>query len=252
MNMIILNSMTYKEIYNEIAEDSYKIKIKQECLKKKVIRKFKREKQFPAYEIINYKIPATNNEYIIFFYAENYSCIESPYVDSFCIAFNKTARNRVIIRWVYGGYQHPNNTQIQDVLQLHIYTSHFLQRYNERLLKNPMLSANEIMCRFIIRNRVATPITITEEINRNIAKYSNKVMQGFSVDDGFCFTLCGIQTSNSNDLAGTDNVEALLFLYTTFMKESDMSSSQQQEIQKSSNEIWELFINKHEYIHNNQ
>ncbi|MBQ9311493.1 MAG: hypothetical protein IJ213_00445 [Bacteroidales bacterium] len=241
--MIIIDSMTYKEIHNEILEDSYKIRIKQECLKTKVIRKFKKEKNFPAYEIINYKIPATNNEYIIFFYAKNYNCIKSLYTDSFCIAFDKTARHRVIIRCLYGGYRPKNNTSIQKILQLHIYTSHFLQRYNERFLKNPILSSNEIMCRFIIRNSIITPIPITENINKNIEKYNDKNMQGLVINDGFCFALCGSQTNNSVDMNKQGNIEALLFLYTTFINSLNLSSSQRQTIDKGFYETWKLFIN---------
>ena len=76
-------------------------------------------------------------------------------------------------------------------LKVHLYTSHFLQRYNERFLHNKALSPNEIAGFYFLRNPKPLLIKLNEDINRNFQKYG-EFNNGVRVDDGFCFAQTGI------------------------------------------------------------
>ena len=54
--------MTYREMYDHLAADKYKVDIKQEYLRPKAIKAFRKTSRFPAWELYEYKIPATNNQ----------------------------------------------------------------------------------------------------------------------------------------------------------------------------------------------
>lgn len=239
---MILPTMTYKEMYDHLAIDKQKVDIKKEYLLPKAIKALKKAKKFPACEYFDYKIPTTNNQYIIFFYAQNNKQVEKPEVGSFCIVFAEN--KRYIIRWIAGGYKHTPESKIILLRQIHAYTSHFFQRYNERFLKKNNLSSNEIICRFFGRNKDIMPIKINEGINRNIEKYGENGMQGFRVRDGFCFTQTAIEGKfDSNGNREKDEVDAMLILYKTYMPESIMELTQQTAIEKVYYNTWDNFFN---------
>ena len=85
---MLLTSMTYREMYDHLAADKYKVDIKQEYLRPKAIKAFRKTSRFPAWELYEYKIPATNNQYIIYFYAETRTRAEYPEVGSLFMQTN--------------------------------------------------------------------------------------------------------------------------------------------------------------------
>lgn len=232
--------MTYKEMYDHLAADKQKVDIKKESLLPKAIKSFRKEMRFPAWLLYEYKIPATNNQYIIYFYAESRAQAEKPTVDSFCILFDQ--KKRLVIKWGAGGYKHTPDGPITAIRQIHAYTSHFLQRYNERILKDESLVPNEVACRYLSRNTVAMPILQNEDINRNHKKYGENGQQAIRVRDGICFTQSAIEGIMSEDGdRHKDKVDAMLILYTTFMNESKMTDSQRNAIFKEHLEKWTQF-----------
>lgn len=237
---MILPSMTYKEMYDHLAADKQKVDIKKAALLPKAVKAFRKELRFPAWLLYEYKIPATNNQYIIYFYAENRVCAEKPIVDSFCILFDQ--KKRFIIKWGASGYKHTLDAPIKAIRQIHAYTSHFLQRYNERILKDESLSPNEVACRYLSRNTIAMPLQQNDDINRNHEQYGEYGQYAFRVKDGICFARSVVERIMSEDGdRHKDKVDAMLILYTTFMKESKMSDSQRNAIFKEHLEKWTQF-----------
>ena len=104
-----------------------------------------------------------------------------------------------------------------------ILTSHFLQRYKERFLKQPELTANEVAVRFLSRNRTLRIMPVDERINKRIEEYGEYAGEGFLAQDGFCFKLSGEET-----ISGEDPVRISFF--TTFMPLSEMSNTQREAI----------------------
>jgi hypothetical protein len=119
---------------------------------------------------------------------------------------------RYIIKWTDKG--------IPEIL---ILTSHFLQRYKERFLKQPDLTANEVAVRFLSRNRKLKPMAVDERINKRISEYGEFAGEGFLAQDGFCFKLSGEET-----IGGGDPVRISFF--TTFMPLAEMSETQREAI----------------------
>ena len=101
---MILPSMTYKEMYDHLAADKQKVDIKKDYLLHKAIKNLKKASRFPAWELYEYKIPASNNQYIIYFYAESRTRADKPEVSSYCILYN--GKQKLVIKWGAGGYKH--------------------------------------------------------------------------------------------------------------------------------------------------
>lgn len=234
---MLLPTMTYKEMYDHLANDLKKVQIKEEYLRPKAVREFKNERKFPSWRWYEYTIPATNNKYIIFFYAENRMYIEKPLVDYFSIVFD--GKKRFVLQWLAAGYKHTQESPLSLIRQIHAYSSHFLERYNERILKDKSLNANDIACRYLSRNKVGMPIAMNEEINKRLAKYGEGAKYGYRVRDGFCFARTAVEGVLSEDGdRDKDKIDAMLVLYTTFMNESDMKDTQLSAIDKEHYITW--------------
>ena len=237
---MLLPSMTYKEMYDHLAADFEKVKIKKEYLLPKAVREFKKERRFPAWKCCEYTIPSTNNKYIIFFYAENRYCIENPKVDCFCVAYDN--RNRYVIK-VGCILFIPDGGEMMLLREIQLYTTHFFARYKERWLnkepryKDISLNANDIACIYLSRNQDnAMPIEMNDEINRRLDKYGEGAMYGYRVRDGFCFTLTDGQQVKEED--SKERTIAQYVLYKTFMNESDMADTQLSAIDKEYYQSW--------------
>lgn len=228
---MILSSMTWKEMYDALVRDEQKVQIRIDKIYPKAVKFFKKSRSFPAWYIDEYRIPATNNQYIFFFYAGDDTDIENPQYSSFCIVFD--GNQRFVIRRMKMGYKHTPKCETVMLPQIHAYTSHFFQKYNKRFLHREDLTPNEIAGLFCVRNPFPMPIMLNEEINRNYKEHGFYNDRGMRVQDGFCFTPTAIQAEESEDgIHEHDKVDAMLILYKTFMNESDMSDSQRIAIDK--------------------
>lgn len=229
--------MTWKEMYNGLAVDAQKVQIRIDKFYPKAVKVFKKSRSFPAWYIDEYKIPATNNQYIIFYYAGDVGDVEKPHCSSFCFVFS--GKQRYVIRGMKMGYKHTPDCETIMLPQIHAYTSHFFQRYNERFLHKDNLSPNEIAGLFFVRNPFPMPIMLNEDVNKNFKKHGEHNDRGMRVQDGFCFTQTAIEGCKSEDgINEHDKVDAMLILYTTFMNESDMSETQRVAINKEHFETW--------------
>lgn len=225
---MLVPSMTYKEMYDNLAMDYEKIEIKIDQLKSKAIKRLRKVHVFPTVEMFSYRIPSSNNLYNIFFYAGSRDGINNPIADFYCIF--PIEKKKFYVRWIAGGYRHTPASDIKLVRQLHVYTHHFFARYNERIMNEPDRDIDIIACLYFGRNREMIPIKVNEEINRNYDKYGCSGRQAFRVKDGFCFTRSIVEGAMNEEDANKDRVDSLCFVYTTFMNESGMSGVQRRAI----------------------
>ena len=205
--MIVAN-MNLHEVYADLMGEMSKLDWKRDALLRKAVNVLKRSEQFPASVMYDYQIQTSKNQYIIYFYREHaFAPVLSGYL---CVLFDDS--KRYIIKWTDKG-----------VPEILILTSHFLQRYKERFLKQPELSANEVAVRFLSRNRTLRIMPVDERINKRIEEYGEFAGEGFLAQDGFCFKLSGEET-----ISGEDPVRISFF--TTFMPLSEMSDVQREAI----------------------
>lgn len=215
--MIVAN-MNLHEVYDTLMGEMQKLDWKRDALRSKAGKEMDRQMGFQHsamafasaknYVMYDYKIPSSNNQYIIYFYREHpFAPIQSGYL---CVMFDGT--KRFIIKWT--DWRSP---------AIHVFTSHFLQRYKERFLKQPEMTANEVAVRFLSRNMEMKPMTVDEHINKHIEKYGEFAGEGFLVSDGFCFKLSGKEYLDGKASVG-------ISFFTTFMPLSEMSRSQQEAI----------------------
>ena len=205
---MIVEKMNLHEVYANLMADKQKLDWKRDTLLPKAVKEMQRKGELPAWVMYEYKVPSSNNQYIIYFYAERpYAPIIGDYL---CVLFDEN--KRYVVKRV--------DTAIPE---LHVLTSHFLQRYNERFLRQPSLTANEVAVRYLTRNTNMRPMTIDERINKNIGEYGEYAGEGFLVADGFCFKLSGEES-----VTGKQPIR--IGLFTTFMSRSEMSESQRNAI----------------------
>ena len=219
---MIVETMTAKEIYENLASDSEKVQIRKAYYRAKAIKCLKSKTTFPALVTFDYVHPQSKNKYILIYYAETRRNVMNPVEDHVFVQFI----NRV--RYLYkamGCMHHPLNGDSPQMLRyLQIYTSHFMDRYHERIWVQDSISLSDVACAFIARNRTFAPVAISKEINRNMEKYNDEFQYGYRVRDGFCFTRTGIVRSPD------DESHIAVSVFKTFMNESKMQSSQLQAI----------------------
>ena len=206
-DMIVAN-MNLHQVYADLMGEMGKLDWKRDALLEKAVNVLKRSEEFPASVMYDYQIQTSKNQYIIYFYREHpFAPVLAGYL---CVLFD--GNKRYVIKWTDKG--------IPEIL---ILTSHFLQRYKERFLKQDDLTANEVAVRFLSRNRMLKPMAVDERINKRIEEYGEFAGEGFLAQDGFCFKLSGEET-----IEGENPVRISFF--TTFMPLSEMSDSQREAI----------------------
>lgn len=219
---MIVPKMSVYQIYEKIETDKVKINFQVQKLMPKIVKEIKQQNTFPFYKCLEYK-PSSNNAHIIYFYAENKKDADNPIWDFFTILFNR--RQRFVLKQRCEFYNDIITRSIK------IYTSHFFQRYRERKFNNIELSKNELACRFFCRNlcfekkAIETPIVMNEDINRNMKKYNSSNHWGMLVNDGLCYTRAAPYDKDWN-ISNPHETKALLFIYTTFLSEEELSDSQ--------------------------
>lgn len=229
--------MSFKEMHDGLANDARKLQIKVDYLLPKAVKAFRKSREFPAWQSYDYKIPSTNNQYVIFFYVRKKTEIEHPHYTTFGLVFNNN--QRYVITGLKMGFKQTPESETVLLPQVHALTSHFLQRYRERFLRKPTLSANETAGIFLARNfHSLIPITINEEVNSNIKEYGEFGEQGFRVPDGFCFTKSAYEGQKDEGGDGSKNrVDAEMIIYTTYMNEAAMTDTQRAAINKEHFEV---------------
>lgn len=218
-------------MYDNLFKDWTKVNIRKEYYRNRAIKELKRSRKFPAYITYDYKIPTTQNQYVIYFYAENRFCVEKPTFGAFFVLFQD--KQRFVIDCIAREYKHTSDMPMTKIPQISAYTSHFFQRYNERFLKNKEMTSNEIACVYLSRNPTLKefPIEVNEEINRNYQKYGEYGKQAFRVRDGICFTNSTVEGFKNRDgNREKDVIESMCVVYTSFVSKSELSESQQKAI----------------------
>lgn len=64
---MVIPTMTFYEMYEELAADRLKIEYKCRQLMPKAVKKFRKTLCFPAWELFEYTNPSRHNSYILFF-----------------------------------------------------------------------------------------------------------------------------------------------------------------------------------------
>lgn len=65
--IMVIPTMTFFEMYEELAADRSKIEYKRQQLMPKAVKKFRKALRFPAWELFEYTNPSRRNSYILFF-----------------------------------------------------------------------------------------------------------------------------------------------------------------------------------------
>ena len=226
---MIVPSMSPFEVYENLAADDSKIKFKRQQSEPKIIKKIIKAAKFPALELIEYKIPSSQNSYILYFYAESRQDAEKPVFGVYSIVFDR--KERYVVKWGRYPYQYTPSDPYIITPKIDVYPSHFFERYKERALRNPKISTNEVICIYFIRNPDAIPIKLNEEIKRDYQKYGELGGYGLKVQDGVCLLSIGI-VGYFDEADRKEKVNAVGCIYGTFLSHDMLKSSQNVAIRK--------------------
>ncbi len=205
---MIVASMNLHQVYEHLMEEKRKLDWKRDSYLEKAAKEIRRQGTYPAWVLYDYTVPASNNTYILYYYATH--PLRPILSDALCVLFDDN--KRYIIKWT--------DTEKPEI---HVLTSHFLQRYRDRFLCDEDMSANDVAVRFFTRNEEMKPMAIDERINRNIAEYGEYADEGFLVNDGLCFKLSGEEKRDDGSVIKIN-------FFTTFMPTFEMSETQRQAI----------------------
>ena len=177
--------MNLHEVWENIAKELPKLEWKRDALFPKTANEFRRNYSYPVWKLYDYKSPMTHNPFVIYFYKEHpFAKINGGFL---FIMFYKDNK-RYVVKWADSEDPH-----------IIVLTSHFLQRYNERCLKRPELSANEVAVNYFCRNGAMQPVGVDERINKHIKEYGEYAGLGYMVHDGFCFMLSAEEAIKGSD-----------------------------------------------------
>lgn len=220
---MVIPSMTFYEMYEELAADRPKIEYKHQQLTQKVVRKFRKTLRFPAWELFEYTNPSRHNSYILFFYAASRQALENPEFDYFSII--NVENKRFVLKWGCSPYKHTDFDSMVWTRRIDAYSTHFFARYRERTFKNTELGLNEVICRYFTRNKIALLIELNEEIKKGYKKYGGTAHHAMKVSDGLCFIRTSIECCVDLETQ-KETPEALGFVYVTFVDDNTLTSSQ--------------------------
>ena len=225
---MLLLSMSPSELYKNLTLDEKKIDIERRKVEPKVVKKFKKTVKFPALELVKYTIPASRNSYILYFYAENRLVAEKPVFDVFAVLPIKD--DRVIIKWGLSPYQHNSSGPFIVTPKVDLYSNHVFQRYNERILKNPALSIDEVICRYFRKNTQFLLMKLNEDIKRDYQEYG-ETAYGMKVRDGICLGHVVVDGYFDED-SQTEKVDAIGCICCPFIDHNTLEESQNDAIEK--------------------
>jgi hypothetical protein len=188
--------MTSDELANEIMADIKNVRTKLSHVANKVRRIAINSPKKHHQHMLEYTSPMKNN-WIVFI---NYYVKEPVYVPV-VYYLNEYGMNGIMVG--------------EDDVQLSHYTSHFLDRYNQRFLKNDGMSKLELLKHFIKQNPMSQAQTVPDDKN-----YPNQIFGRFSEGMGF-----GYQERLTRNL---------LIHYKTFVSSDMRFESQEEVFQKTS------------------
>ncbi len=173
--------MLSEELAKEIIADYKNVEAKTKHLLKKVRRVVVRSKGKRFQKLVEYKSPE-KNDWLLCFNFSNKDVYCSPvvyYLNDFglnAIELSHNQRKDIFSRTIMK-------------YDLHHYTSHFLQRYNERFLKETGMPKLDILKHFIVHNPMTQVMTVPDN-----EKYKNGIYAKFN--DGVGFGQIEVLSSN--------------------------------------------------------
>ncbi len=205
---MILNTMTYEEIYREISDDFRDVvdyhKIALEPKIKKIALK---SKKYPYYRIDDYTHPRSRNKYHFLSIVKKHSLWDRPEMTLYCDYESKYGKE--IITAAIGN----DIRTFRPAIMISVFQSHFIKRYSERFLKDSSSGPFRIEI-LLARNTGSFPIDRNAVSPKELAKedpdYYDEALLNL---DGLC--LCKRNKKNPN-----------IILYKTFIAGENIFLSQ--------------------------
>jgi len=230
---MIIHNMNPFEAYENLAKDKDRVKYAYQKLRTKVENHIHKERKFPFWRMKEFTSRDTNNKYLLFVYVDERGEIQDILSNSFALMANRDGKSYI----EFGCMPYPDpDGGYRAVRMLKVYDTHFAQRYKERILRDPNLSADEAMCRYITRNgNKEYPITLNADIQKRFEEYDT--LYALKSPDGLCFMTMYAGIVNEEPLiAGFPDV--LYYEYRTIIPWSQLAPIQQEALKKESTDSW--------------
>lgn len=175
---MIVPSMTFPEICNELKNDQFDIALKVLVLYKQFEKLVLKSSRYPVIRTYDFITRERKNTCYVTFKARKRSHRRNPYVAIYAV-FNRPE----------GKYAVSQATDFTDFI---IYPPHFFKRYRERIVKNDSIS-NTALIRLFFKNDWGYSATIVdenfEEAYHHFEEFNpdNKISFVAATSNGYCF-----------------------------------------------------------------
>lgn len=226
------------EIMRELIKDLDKVARRRETVKSKAARKFQKSKVFPVWDYEDYIVPESKNHYIIYYYAFRREDAKNPEVHSCAVAFENN--NRVLIK---GGKTLLRKDEYMEIFILHAYSTHFLERYAERISPDKKLNTTEAALRFFSRNTDEEyspyiPVNINESLLKRFRDYEYTAEYCIKMKEGISL----LNQTVESEYGEPDKVRGLFFLHKTFLPYSLLKETQKAALHEEEKKYWKELL----------
>lgn len=207
---MIINTMTYEQIYREISRDFRDVRdYYDNVLKPKVCKSARKSSIYTWRKFDFYTHPKSKNKYVYFSIVKKHSLWEHPEATVFCEYEGTYGKEIVTVAVGTDRYK------FRDALVISVFQAHFFKRYFERFIKDDNVEINKIAI-FLARNAYSLPISSeavsANELLKDEAGYIDTAMLNL---DGLCLGKNSIENRN-------------IYIYKTFLP-FDMLNPKQNE-----------------------
>ncbi|RYE59314.1 MAG: hypothetical protein EOP48_01275 [Sphingobacteriales bacterium] len=213
---MIVPSMSLREIHNELKSDYSNVVTKKDLFFKEFRRMVLKASNFPFTRTYECTTPIKKNLYILMFSAPSRGYEDKPEFSVYVI-YN-TSKGKYLASLIF---QH-------DIIT--IYAPHFFRRYRERILKDNLISNDEIIRNYIKKDRGFTGGFVTKQVEDCFKSFEEQHQEepvnfAGATLDGYCFGFkegCNIivRTIISPEMVKDDQRELFITMKKQFEEEN--------------------------------
>lgn len=175
---MIVPSMSLREIHNELKSDYSNVVTKKDLFFKEFRRLVLKASNFPFTRTYECTTPIKKNLFVITFSAPSRRYENKPEYSAY-VVYN-TAKGKYLASLIIQ----------QDIIT--IYSPHFFRRYRERILKDDLISNDEIIRNYIKKDRGFTGGFVTKQVEDCFKSFEEQhkeepVNFAGATLDGYCF-----------------------------------------------------------------
>ena len=185
---MITQTMTPVEMFNNIVSDIKGLRYWIDKNKPKAVKKFSKQIKFPMIDIVEYEHQKSKNNYLLLYYKQKGNpLVKEKALLVYCCGLDKYYIDLCPFYDVY-------DINITSPIAF-FYSSHFFNRYRERVLRNENLAMSEVIGNYFSRLTNINLLDINDKIIKNYKEKYGELSFAVLTNEGLCLGERGIHGS---------------------------------------------------------